>query len=691
MRRRLRRVGLRRVAPLRAVAGTGVLACILAAAVAVANADATGNSGTTGVAGVTGATGVPGVTGVTGAAGVAPVTACTPGPVPATTTTTTTTSTTTTTTTTTSTTTTTLPGSTTTTLPGATTTTAPSQTTTSVAPTTTTIAGSTTTTTVPVTPPQIAPSYYLFTNAGGVSAFGSALAYGSKAGGHLSGVVGGSATVDGGGYWFATAHGGVYNFGDAQSFGSAIHVKLRKPIVAMAATPDSEGYWLVGASGAVYNFGDAPSCGSAIHRRLARPVTGIVPTADGAGYWLLCAGGEIIPFGDAGTYGTQMLQSKKVSMVGMVRTPDGLGYWLAASNGGVYNFGDATYYGSAVHLRLSAPVVSIGASPSGHGYWLALANGRVYNYGDAPFEGSLAHRAPKKPIRVVAIIPTVAVVSAAKSSIPHHLFGYDVSNYQCAKQGSASIKSTLPGSSSLTIIEVAGLLDSANNSCLSSLAAWANRVRGGSGTPYELYLFTNAPGTNAGAGSIYANGPRGVCNGQNGNAKSVCIAYNYGYNGAKDAYAYATGLGVRSSIWWLDVEGTSLSKTMFSDLSKGIYWGANPALNAQTVQGALDALHQEGLTVGLYSTSVQWPVITGGLVPVGAVVPLWIAGVPLTNPPYNANYSSPSILTTWCAGTAKYRAPSPANDLFAGGVPWLLQETPGTAASPYGLDPNYSC
>jgi hypothetical protein len=571
-----------------------------------------------------------------------------------------------------------------------TTTTTPSATTTSVVPTTTTIPGSTTTTTVPVTPPQVSPSYYLLTTAGDVDPFGTALRYGSKSGGHLRDVVGGAATVDGGGYWFTTARGGLYNFGDARSFGSAIHKKLRKPIVAMAATPDSEGYWLVGANGSVYNFGDAPSCGSAVHQRLARPVTDIVPTADGAGYWLLCAGGEIIPFGDAGSYGTQMLSSKRASMVGMVRTPDGLGYWLSESNGGVYPFGDAVFYGSAVHRKLSAPVVSIGASPSGHGYWLALANGRIFNYGDAPFEGSLAHHPPKKPIRVVQIIPTIAVAAVGKSSIPHHLFGYDISNYQCAKQGSVNVKAGLPTSSPLTIIEVAGLLDSANNSCLSALANWANRVRG-SGAPYELYLFTNAPGTNSGAGSIYANGPRGVCNQQSGNAKSVCIAYNYGYNGAKDAYAYATSQGVRSSIWWLDIEGTSLSKTMFSNISQGVYWGSNPALNAQTIQGALDALRQEGLVVGLYSTSVQWPVITGGLVPVGAVAPLWVAGVPLTNPPYDARYSSPSILTTWCAGTAKYKAPSPPNDLFAGGVPWLLQETPGSAASPYGLDPNYSC
>jgi hypothetical protein len=344
-----------------------------------------------------------------------------------------------------------------------------------------------------------------------------------------------------------------------------------------------------------------------------------------------------------------------------------------------------------VHRKLSAPVVSIGAAPSGHGYWLALANGRLYNYGDAPFLGSLAHRAPKKPAKVVQIIPTIAVAGAGKSKIPPHVFGYDVSNYQCTKRGSTSAKSDLPTSSPYTIIEVSGWLDSANNSCLTALAAWANSAQGKNGAAYQLYLFTNSPGTGAAATAVYANGPRGVCDLQVGNAKSVCIAYNYGYNGAKDSYAYASSKGVKSSVWWVDVEGTTLSKSMFSDLSHGMYWGNNTALNAQTVQGAIDALRQQGVTVGLYSTSFQWPLITGGLVPLGPVVPLWIAGAPLTNPPYNANYSPPSILASWCAGTATYKGPTGKNILFAGGVPWLLQETPGVAASPYGLDPNYSC
>ena len=34
----------------------------------------------------------------------------------------------------------------------------------------------------------------------------------------------------------------------------------------------------------------------------------------------------------------------------------------------------------------------------------------------------------------------------------------------------------------------------------------------------------------------------------------VCEGYNYGYNAAKNSYLYATGAGVVSSLWWLDIE-----------------------------------------------------------------------------------------------------------------------------------------
>jgi hypothetical protein len=544
-----------------------------------------------------------------------------------------------------------------------------------------------------VTAPQVPPGYYLLTSLGVIDNYGGAALFGSRAGAKRTGkVVAGAATLDGGGYWMATTKGAVYNFGDAAYFGSAVHLKLAKPIVGFVASPDGGGYSLVAANGAVYNYGDAPFCGSAIHRKLARPITAIDTTPDGQGYWLVTAGGAVLNFGDAAYFGSALLASKKLSTVGISATPDGGGYWTATSNGAVHNFGDAAFYGSPVHLKLSSPVISITATADGHGYWLTTADGRVRNYGDAPFSGSLAHHPPPKPETVVALLRAVAVPTTANVSLPHHVLGYDISNYQCTKTGATTASNKLPTTSSISIIEAAGWLDSADNSCLASEANWANTTSGRA-TPYELYLFVNSPGNTKAAASIYANGPKGACGTETGTAQQLCIAYNYGYNGAKDAYAYASTSGVHALIWWLDVENSSLSTTQFSNLPSNKFWSNSKALNATTIQGALDALRQEGILVGIYSTGLQFPEIAGDFVPLGPRVPLWAAGVPLTNPPYTAtSLPSTSALSIWCAGTGIYKGPKvTAPELFAGGIPWILQETPGTASSPYGLDPDYTC
>jgi hypothetical protein len=528
-----------------------------------------------------------------------------------------------------------------------------------------------------------------------LDAYGGAALFGSKAGAKTTGkVVGGSATLDGGGYWLVTSRGAVYNYGDATYFGSTVHLKLHKPVVGLVASPDGGGYTLAAANGAVYNFGDAMFCGSAVHRALARPVTGIATTPDGQGYWLVTAGGAVLNYGDAPYLGSTLLKSKKESTIGIAATPDGGGYWTATSRGDVQNFGDAAFYGSAVHLKLSAPVVSITATPDGHGYWLTTADGRIHNFGDAPFTGSLAHHPPPKPEKVVALLATVAVPSTANVSLPHHVLGYDISNYQCTKPGAKTAAATLPKASSISILEAAGWLDSADNSCLASEANWATTASGRA-TPYELYLFVNAPGNTKVAASIYANGPKGSCASESGATAELCIAYNYGYNGAKDAYAYAATSGVHALVWWLDVENASLSTTEFSNLAGNRFWSASKTLNAATIEGALDALRQEGLLVGIYSTGLQFPEIAGGYVPAGRPVPLWAAGVPLTNPPYTeSGLPTTSALATWCAGTGIYKNTTTkmtAPELFAGGIPWILQETPGTASSPYGLDPDYTC
>jgi hypothetical protein len=378
------------------------------------------------------------------------------------------------------------------------------------------------------------------------------------------------------------------------------------------------------------------------------------------------------------------------TVIEITPTPNGMGYWLTTSTGNVYAYGDAHVFGSAGTLDLKRPITSMASTPDGQGYWLADADGTVYSYGDAPAEGSLPHPV-SAPLSVVAIVRTVISTAAPFVPLPKETIGYDISNYQCSKPGSTKVQKNLPKNSSLTIIEAAGWLDGADNPCLAAEAAWATSVEGSKGASYNLYLFMNAPSKDTAAQTMSATGPAGTCARDSRSAQLLCLAYNYGYNGAEDAFQHATSAGVTSEIWWLDIEGASLSADQYSDAATGQYWSDSIDQNDRTISGAYTALKARGLVVGIYSTSLQYPKITGNFIPSSTPIPLWVAGVPWTNPPYSeSKLPNASVLAAWCHGSAKYRGTN-SYDVFAGGVPWILQETPGTEASPYGIDPDYSC
>lgn len=588
--------------------------------------------------------------------------------------------------------TTTTPTTSTTTTSTTTTTTTTSTTTTTTPPTTTSTAPSTTTTTTEPTSPTIEkPTYYLVESNGGVHPFGGAAFRGSKAKPRQSGFIGGAATSDGAGYWLANAKGSVYGYGDATYFGSPVHVRHHAAIVAIVAAPVGIGYWVVASNGAVYNYGTAPFCGSLVHEKLASPIVSIAPAPDDGGYRLVAANGQVFGFGDESSLGSLSPKQGKDGVVAIANTPDGNGYWIATSGGSVFRFGDAPYYGAPARKHIKEVFTSFVVSADGSGYWFTSASGRVFNYGDARFAGSLAHTPPHHGVTVVELVRSFSTEKGLVS-LPSGLFGYDISNFQCASSTSHQVMAKMPSVSAITIIEAAGWLDDANNPCLASEVAWASKAEPSGGTPYNLYVFMNSPDLSTQGQAFSANGPHGNCSQMSGAAQANCIAYNYGYNGAESALTYATGVGAQSSIWWLDIENTMLSPTNYSSFAQGEYWSHNTELNDQTIQGAIDALRGGGIEVGIYSTSVQYPTIAGSFVPSGGQIPLWIAGVPWTNPPYSeSDLSSPSTLAAWCAGTASYAHSSVSGDVFAGGVPTILQETPGTFASPYGLDPDYTC
>ena len=214
------------------------------------------------------------------------------------------------------------------------------------------------------------------------TATGPASSSASAGGGRLA------STGDGRGYWIAAADGSVTAYGTAVSYGSMAGHPLNRPVVGMAATPDGLGYWLVASDGGVFSFGDAPFDGSTGDLRLNRPIVGVTGTPDGKGYWLVASDGGVFSFGDAPFDGSTGNLRLNRPIVGMASTPDGTGYWLVASDGGVFGFGAARFHGSTGSLTLSRPVIGVAVDRTGGGYWLVASDGGIFAFGDAAFYGS---------------------------------------------------------------------------------------------------------------------------------------------------------------------------------------------------------------------------------------------------------------------------------------------------------------
>jgi hypothetical protein len=269
-------------------------------------------------------------------------------------------------------------------------------------------------------------------------------------------------------------------------------------------------------------------------------------------------------------------------------------------------------------------------------------------------------RAPSRPVppkhtagRKVSKAPTATHRAVRPSQVratgitptryPSHAVGFDISWPQCG--------SPYPGRPyAVAIVGVNDGWGFTLNPCLASEAQWA-------GTNRELYLNLNSP-TAADARAM--TGPAGHC--PPPPAGSACAAYNFGWNDAAQAVAMAGRLGVTSAMWWIDVEtGGSCAMTLPTGGSH--YWSCFQALNALTVQGGIDALRAEHRMVGIYTTGLQWSVITGGYRAHGGELPTWVPGV------------STTTMAGACSG-----GPIP------GGRPWLLQFWP-----PAGYDFDFAC
>jgi hypothetical protein len=184
--------------------------------------------------------------------------------------------------------------------------------------------------------------------------------------------------------------------------------------------------------------------------------------------------------------------------------------------------------------------------------------------------------------------------------------GYDISWPQCG--------GPYPADPAFGVVGVNKGIVYSPNPCLASEVTWA----GGAGA--GLYANTANPGP-----ALSSHWPTGqtsprVCSAANPDTAEC--AYDYGYNAAADSYADAvaafSALGLTESPadspWWLDIE---ISNS----------WRSDVALNVAALSGAVDYLgsvvHVPSL--GFYSTSDQWGVITGGTSTFSAY-PSWVTG-----------------------------------------------------------------
>ncbi|MHB8246378.1 MAG: glycoside hydrolase family 25 domain-containing protein [Acidimicrobiales bacterium] len=530
-------------------------------------------------------------------------------------------------------------------------------------------------------------------------------------------------------YDLVSATGRVYHYGGAGWYGDARHIHLNGTIIAMSVAPHGTGYWLAGARGSVYNFGSAKWYHSLANQRLAwsQYIVSIHSTADGKGYWLINRSGVIHSFGDAPPITYKPGQTSHLSrLVGGAVTPSGHGAWLTNAAGDIYTVGAATNYGSLSGQTLSSPITAIASTPDGRGYWLTDQKGDVFGFGDA----AMPNATGSAPSRVVGITAsntqgywattvTGVVISGGGSQppgttqasdnqqapksqatssnapLPSNIraiaatvqpppkyppapagsIGYDVNWPQCGSNGSSQA-GPLPtlSSKSVAVVGVDGWATGPYNPCLASEAAWAQHAS----WPFQLYMFLNSPGSPTDGGQT---GPAGNCSTLTNAPRQRCIAYNYGYNAAVQAVAYATSADVHSNMWWIDVENGSCAPGEWSNPSNAQWWSCDLWLNAATIQGAINGLRSQHVVAGIYGTSLQWGQITNNYVVPGPSIPLWVAGAYWTSPPYptSYHYPPPSQNAGFCAG----------NYDFAGGTAQLLQETPGNNGYPY--DPDLAC
>lgn len=191
----------------------------------------------------------------------------------------------------------------------------------------------------------------------------------------------------------------------------------------------------------------------------------------------------------------------------------------------------------------------------------------------------------------------VLVSSPERAHADESRLGYDISWPQCGQPYPS-------GPFQFAVIGVDYGKAFTKNPCFASQYKWA----AGSGTLPGLYMTLRQPaGPTASKGM---SGPAGACAASN----MRCISFNYGYNAAVEAAAYAQAevKPPKNTMWWLDIETVSS-------------WSTDKAVNAWVIAGAIEYFTRQGSPLGIYSTAAQWATIAGDFQP---GLPTWVAGAP---------------------------------------------------------------
>ncbi len=206
----------------------------------------------------------------------------------------------------------------------------------------------------------------------------------------------------------------------------------------------------------------------------------------------------------------------------------------------------------------------------------------------------------------------------AGTSLAPTATGFDISFPQCTE--------SLPPSPGFGVVGVNGGTTFSQNKCLARELIWAEAAANGAPA---FYANTENPGpADASNWPTNQQSPR-ECSGAN----SVACSYDYGWNAARLAFANAVNAersdgaispstAAVAASWWLDVETGNKWETL--DYGRT---SATGTYDEASIAGMIASFENIGVkSVGIYSTSQQWKVITVHTEASFPSVPVWLAG-----------------------------------------------------------------